>query len=67
MVNLTALATSAMVVNILDFQGRALDLTAGSAGDYVPVQAFEFVNNLNQQVSSSQAFKYSVTITANPE
>lgn len=50
MVNLTALALAPTVVNVIDFQGRALDLTAGDSGDYVPVQAFEFVNNLNQQV-----------------
>ena len=42
--NLTALAVAATAVNILDFQGRALDLTNGVSNDFVPVQAFEFLN-----------------------
>ncbi|TCD66027.1 hypothetical protein EIP91_001880 [Steccherinum ochraceum] len=47
--NLTALAIAATAVNILDFQGRALDLTNGVANDFVPIQAFEFLNVFEQQ------------------
>lgn len=54
--NLTALAIAATAVNILDFQGRALDLTNGVANDFVPIQAFEFLNAFEQQVRLSPHF-----------
>lgn len=47
--NLTALALAASAIQILDFQGRAIDLTNGASNDFTPVQAFTSSNVQQQQ------------------
>ena len=48
--NLTALAVAATLMNIIDFQGRALDLTSDAANDFTPIQGFQSVDVSAQQV-----------------
>lgn len=51
-VNLSAIAAVGTLANIIDFQGRAVDLTAGDSGDYVPIQVSARANSSSQQVYS---------------
>ncbi|TCD68148.1 hypothetical protein EIP91_011426 [Steccherinum ochraceum] len=48
LINATALAATAAVIQIFDFQGQVVDLSQGRTGDFVAISAYEVLNNDNQ-------------------
>lgn len=58
--NLTSLASaSSFVAIILDFQNRAVDMTNGDPGDYVPIQVVRLAETGEQQVYHPSHYSYS--------